>query len=342
MILREKFSAQEKTNIGKSSIEQGYECLFSLKRATLQIEINILLAKLQNIITSSSPEDLKWLVKKFIELDIDKKEVLEVFISTSNDEVAKIIAKNYKYFSDLELIRFCDKSPEKNLYKNLTTRSKISEFLVDYLLSKKDKSSMQSLLDNPNLKLTYESIREISEYIPSASLILSKFSDTEPKNIEDKKGKKTVYFFTNPNKSNASFSFSYEHNETIKNNRLINNLIQKKSLSSFYLVSSLGKGDIWSFIYGISVLADVPYKMAEDICTNSFMENEFTELLYSAKFSNSNIEVSRLLLKLISKVTITQSLDSLNFKFLISQELQYEIDVSENLHHIVQYLINLG
>ena len=82
--------------------------------------------------------------------------------------------------------------------------------------------------------------------------------------------------------------------------------------------------------------------MADDICTNYFTKPEFVELLESINFSNSNIEACTIILKLIAKATIEHSIDSTNFKSLISHQLEFETNLPQNLQHIVQYLINLG
>ena len=342
MILKDSHYLQNQMKADVPLLEQGYFCLFALKRALLQAEIDSLFSSLTHIVSNLSRHDLIWLLKKLIDLNIDKKQVIEVFTKNSSDEIESIIVSEYQHFTDLELISFCDKKNEIKLYRSIATRHFLSEFLIDYLLSKNDKETMQLLLDNPHIKLSHDIIKEIAEHIPSAESLISKLLDSDIKVKDEKKSAKVVYFFVNPNKSSTSFLYRYEQNEISKVKRLLNNLSQEKKLSEFFVVSCLGKGDVFGFIFGISILAEIPFKMADDICTNYFTKPEFVELLESINFSNSNIEACTIILKLIAKATIEHSIDSTNFKSLISHQLEFETNLPQNLQHIVQYLINLG
>lgn len=342
MILKEKLDHIPSSIQQLSTVEQSYFCLFSLKRANLEFEIKLLLEQLVKIISEASQQDLMWMFNKFIDLDIDKPGVLNAFIETGQNEIITSIVSKYRHFSDLELISFCDKSNIKQIYRFAAKRNVISDFLIDYLLSKKDKQTMQLLLDNQNIRLSVDAIEEIAEFIPSASSIISKFSDKETKALNDRKNNRTIYFFTNPNKSLTSFHFNFDPSEISKSKRVINNLFEKNNLHEFYLMSALGKGDLWSFIYGISLLTDSPFKMAEEICTNFFTQHELVDLLECAKFSVNNIKITQLILKLIAKASISYSLDSHSFKSLMLHQLDLEKEIPESLHHVAQYLINLG
>lgn len=316
--------------------------LYILSNGCLEEEKEKLVTGLLNIINACIAKKKAAITKKFIRSNLQQNKIINSLVASVDIKTLAYIVKEYHYFTDLELIKLCDHHNNAVLFCALAARENISPMICDYIMAKNDQEYHSVLIHNKtaqipeelyqDLKIKYPKMCE-AMHVKGKPLLLNK------KNLPYNKERITIRF-SNPFKLLHSFKYEIISGNTSLVEQKINNLYVKNHLNEISIVLFLTQGDIYSFIYSISKITDIPFQYLNLLITTQFRSQELKDILNISNFSKLMIESTIQLLVLIAEISVEEPFysydfaEKINFKFFLTNS-------NNEVHNNIRYLLAL-
>ncbi|AIF80880.1 hypothetical protein I862_01585 [endosymbiont of Acanthamoeba sp. UWC8] len=258
------------------------------------------------------------------------------------NKVAAPIIADSPQLNDYDLITLLNTSKETSKLIALTKRNNLSEEVCFKVVSLKNLALIISIIQNPGSQISFELYRNLlNTYYDDQSflsaLLMRKNLDNrllqklvielkpEAKNIITKHFNLYINNITKifcPTDIN-SFEDKPTHNEENELRRRIDQLYSQNSLNNAIIIHYLCKGDLYSFLYSIAKLSDIPFSQIRFIAINRLTTKEFENLYYSSGLPVNFMEAIQTILTAITSaskegVRVTKS----DFPLLISKYLK--------------------
>jgi hypothetical protein len=138
-----------------------------------------------------------------------------------------------------------------------------------------------------------------------------------------------------------------EHNifnskQALEIKKRIDLLYRKNRLSFLLILRWLCKGDLFSFVYAISKLTDIPFLNIRTLLFEDFDNKRYISIFHSSKFPEEYIELLHQLLLIIRKSLLDDNLDEKNFAEEISKKLRKSPSIMKmkNIAYILSIIEN--
>jgi len=267
-------------------------------------------------------------------------------------KIAKILACDKPYIarkiliysnklSHLDLLEIVKKSDDQKVIEYIALRTDIGSKLSDAIVNKNSPQAIKILLKNTNSHIEidaykiiigkYQHNKEVmsllnmrKELSPDLiNEILSSADDSLKKLLID-----TYKFNCISQKpfSKISILDLKEHKifvtaEALEIKRRIDILYFKSRLNPFLILRFLCKGDLFSFIYSISKITDIPILNVRSILFIDFQVHKYKDIYLQVGFPNEYIDIVRIMLAVIRKSLLNNELTQNNFAKIVSNKL---------------------
>ncbi len=275
---------------------------------------------------------------------------------------AKIARKIILYspkLSNADLIEILEKREEEEICASVAERVNIDEKIASLVSEKNYSDAIFKLLSNPTAKIdvaTYQRIisryqrnKEIMTLINSRGELSPETINEILENVDSSLRKLLISTYRFDQHAKIKFSrtniinlkdrdvFKSKESQEIK--QRIDSLYNKNMLNPLLIMRQLCKGDLFSFIYSLSKITDLPFINLTQIIFVKFDQTYFENIYKQAMLPASYFRAIKLLIAIIRSELLTENLNYNNFANVVIPKFIL-VSSSENIVG-AKYLISL-
>ncbi len=252
-------------------------------------------------LTADSNQEVRVLIANQLKSSRNLPHEVALKLAFDINKVAVPIITYSPQLTDSDLIQILDDIKEANKLVALTQRNNLSEEICFKIFSMKDLNLIINVIKNPTSQVSFELYRVlINAYHKDRSFLtaLSLRNGLDDKTLRklalelDAEAKKNIirHFNLHVNRSTTPFcptniTYFEDHPLHEKENELrkrVDQLYSQNSLNNAIIIHFLCKGDLYSFLYSISKLSEIPFSQVKFIILNHLYTEEFKKLFYSS------------------------------------------------------------
>lgn len=307
-----------------NSLEKFLTCLYTsflLKNGYLLNEEKVIYNNLTRILSDTSENNVRFQLAVEACAGENFPEELAIKLAYDQYEIAEQVILNYTKFSDELMLRMVEDFHDEKRILLIARRPNIGFAVTDKLIGVAKANVTKAVLENDTAKISIKALQIIlarhqhnKEFLDviyhrkdvnkSKVIELLDIVDSPIKqNMIDNYwgGEVAILPFSKLNILNlteAQIKKNYEYRNLTSN---INNIYKLNQLNWHVLLSYLIKGDLFSFIYGISQLVNMPFAKVKDVVLNYTETLEFLTLIKSLKIQPDYCLPLQILLSEIAK-----------------------------------------
>jgi hypothetical protein len=333
--------------------------VFALRNGILNVEKPLFKSLIYKIAIDNDKKVSKLLAKQILYINIDSEFLRSLAIN--NLDIAEEFLERSNSLSDAEIINISKSRPEElTLVRSIAKRKNLTEFLTDYVVSRKDLWSIKRILMNHDSSISIGTYVEILQNYGEDHAMYDLFCHRVLKNklllnqilvdTNDKLREKLYTTWIGNNKDKilyvttrkGIYSFDYIiHPELAKMLAgVVDSYYSKRGLGEIVIMKYLTSGDVYSFAYAISKNSEVSYKVIKEIVTTEFHSPYFEEMLTQAGMSHDMVIASRDMLKILYESCLEEYVDSTNFCSLLKKRFASK-DKNFEISKAIAFLISL-
>jgi hypothetical protein len=335
---------------------------FSLKYGAMPNENQDEIMRLLEILSSHRNEQVRYTIARRLCFYSNISHKLAWKLANDVPHISRKIIAHSSVLTTEDLEEILNSQPDKVVMKYIAERKNLEPSIVNKLVNVNDYNSVIALLKNVTAKIEndtyiklivkYQHNREMMKLIHLRTDLCDSDVEEILSSIDEPIKRvliNTYKFHSIPNKN-----FSYvrildlkEHNifnskQALEIKKRIDLLYRKNRLSFLLILRWLCKGDLFSFVYAISKLTDIPFLNIRTLLFEDFDNKRYISIFHSSKFPEEYIELLHQLLLIIRKSLLDDNLDEKNFAEEISKKLRKSPSIMKmkNIAYILSIIEN--
>ncbi len=333
--------------------------VFALRNGILHVEKPLFKNLIYKIAIDNDKKVSKFLAKQILYINIDSEFLCS--LALNNLDIAEEFLERSTSLSDAEIISISKNRPDElSLVRSIARRKVPTEFLTDYVVSKKELGTIKQILLNQNSLISISTYVEImqnygDDHATYDLLCRRIFEDTRLLNkilVElDEKWREKVHgtwveinhdkiLYNSTRKGMFSFDFVMHPELTKRLSNMVDSYYFKHSLGELVIMKYLAAGDVYSFIYAISKNSEVSYGVIKEVVTSEFPSPYFEETLAQAGISHDMVVAARDILRILYESCLEEYVDSSNFSELLKKRFSAK-DKNFEISKAIAFLISL-
>jgi uncharacterized protein (DUF2336 family) len=310
-------------------------------------------------LANSSDENVRYIIAQ----KLCRSEKLPVFLARKLIQDCPEIARKIILYSpklqNSDLTNLIESTVWQEVYGFISQRKNISAKISELLVEKNDSDSIYKLLQNKTARIeleTYQKIigryqhnKDIMRLIHSREELSSESVNELLQNVDAplKKLLISTYGFDQISKtkfSRTSILSLKEHNifkseEALEIKHRIDSLYNKNQLGPLLIMRQLCKGDLFSFVYSLSKITDIPFLNVRSIVFVDFDEKKFEAIYKQAALPEGYYNMIKVLVEIVRNELFYGGLRYRNFSRIIAPK--FEIAAASKDLKEANYLISL-
>jgi uncharacterized protein (DUF2336 family) len=315
--------------------------------------------QLLEVLASSSDNKVRYIISQ----KLCRSDKLPLFLARKlakdDPEIARKIILYSPKLQNSDLTNLIEKTSHQAIYGFIAQRKNISAKVSEMVVEKNDSDSIYKLLQNKTARIeleTYQKIisryqhnKDIMRLIHSREELSAESVNELLQNVDAplKKLLISTYGFDQISKikfSRTSILGLKEHNifkseEALEIKHRIDSLYNKNQLGPLLILRQLCKGDLFSFIYSLSKITDIPFLNMRAIVFVDFDEKKFGVIYKQAALPESYYGMIKVLVDIVRNELFHGGLRYRNFSRIIAPKFEIAA-ASKNLKE-ANYLISL-
>lgn len=342
-----------------SALNKRRTCLFTcflLKHGYQSDEEEIVYNNLSKIIADISENNVRLLLAQEACMAEQFPEELAIKLAYDKYEISEHIISHYQRFSDAQILRMIEDFHDEARILLIANRANINFVITDKLINLSKANITKAVLENTTAKISIKSLQVVlsrhqhnKEFLDAiySRKDLSKNQIIELLGTADSPIKQNMIDnYWGENITNSPFSklniINLTESQIRKNDQYhtlssnISRIFRLNQLNWHVLLSYLVKGDLFSFIYGIATLSNMPFAKVKEIVLNDHRSRELIDLLTTLKVQLDYIEPLQTLLCEIAKELKKGELTPENYRSKITLIIdEYKLERLEYLKKLL-------